>query len=94
MSDNTVGEWKGGLRVRCGGIEKAVSPAYLQVVRQIMNPLSIQKLQQTKISFHMVNGLTLTHLPDDVGWLQLADGEDILGNGTIKVPLAANKNMS
>ena len=29
------------------------------------------------------------YLPYDVGGLQLADGEDVLGNGSIVVPLAA-----
>ncbi len=35
-----------------------------------------------------------TYLPDNIGGLQLANGENVLGNGSIKVTLTARHNKT
>ena len=40
------------------------------------------------VTISTVTMTTAPNLPDDVGRLQFADGDDVLGNGSIVVPLA------
>ena len=40
------------------------------------------------VTIATVTMTTAPNLPDDVGRLQSADGENVLGNGSIVVPLA------
>lgn len=73
---------------------------YLQIICEVMNPLSIQKLSKKQQQKHCMKFKTFIasyirallreglYLSDDIRGLQFPNGEYVLGNGSIKVTFA------